>query len=222
MGIFRGPRIVQDGLVLCLDAADSKSYPGSGSTWYDLSGNNRNFTLIGSLTHDNFYFDGINNSNYPRGSSYSHRTNDFTYSFWIMWDAQTNLATLVENGSWTDTLLVRYQTTAVSAVQGIAMYAEGALRGTHAFTPSNNTWYNIVIERDSSISKFYLNGIYQNQFSFTTDINLSNANMFIGRSQHTTNQFVNGKLSIFQMYAKSLSENEILQNYNSLKGRFGL
>jgi hypothetical protein len=56
-----GPRIVTDGLVLCLDAADRNSYPGSGSTWYDLSGNNYNGTISGATftTFNNngvFYF----------------------------------------------------------------------------------------------------------------------------------------------------------------------
>jgi hypothetical protein len=39
MGIAYNPRTITDGLVLCLDAANSKSYPGSGTTWTDLSGN---------------------------------------------------------------------------------------------------------------------------------------------------------------------------------------
>ena len=46
--MFTGPNIVEEGLVLALDAANVKSYPGSGTTWYDLSGNGRNFTLDGS------------------------------------------------------------------------------------------------------------------------------------------------------------------------------
>jgi hypothetical protein len=60
-----GPRIVTDGLVLCLDAADQNSYAGSGSTWYDLSGNNNHFTLNNSPTYSfegggNIIFDGTN------------------------------------------------------------------------------------------------------------------------------------------------------------------
>ena len=45
MAFSRGPSIVTDGLVLALDAANHKSYPGSGTTWYDLSGNGNNGTL---------------------------------------------------------------------------------------------------------------------------------------------------------------------------------
>ena len=45
MGVFAGPNIVEDGLMLYLDAADPKSYPGSGTSWFDLSGNGRHATL---------------------------------------------------------------------------------------------------------------------------------------------------------------------------------
>ena len=60
-----GPDIVQNGLVLELDAADRNSYPGTGTAWFDLSGNNRNFTLTNGPTFQNigggsFRFDGTN------------------------------------------------------------------------------------------------------------------------------------------------------------------
>jgi len=65
MGISGGPDLIQDGLVLCLDASDKNSYPGSGTTWYDVSGNNRNFTLTNGPTFStsgggSFNFDGTN------------------------------------------------------------------------------------------------------------------------------------------------------------------
>jgi hypothetical protein len=61
MGFFRGPNIVRDGLVLALDAASPRSYPGSGTTWYDLSGNGNNGTLVNSTFSNNvIQFDGTN------------------------------------------------------------------------------------------------------------------------------------------------------------------
>jgi hypothetical protein len=48
MGVYSGPEIASDGLVLSLDAGNRKSYPGSGTTWTDLSGNGKNFTLFNS------------------------------------------------------------------------------------------------------------------------------------------------------------------------------
>jgi hypothetical protein len=51
MSLIHSPRIVTDGLVLCLDAGNPKSYTGSGTTWTDLSGNGNNGTLTNSPTY---------------------------------------------------------------------------------------------------------------------------------------------------------------------------
>ena len=67
-----GGQIVTDGLVLCLDAANKDSYPGSGTTWYDLSGNGYNSTAAGTVGptfNSNGYFEftgGIVTENYSR------------------------------------------------------------------------------------------------------------------------------------------------------------
>ena len=60
--ISGGPKIVTDGLILCLDAANPKSYSGSGSTWTDLSGNNNNFTINGSTFNSEGFFNFVDNN----------------------------------------------------------------------------------------------------------------------------------------------------------------
>ena len=65
MAYSNGPKIVTDGLVLCLDAANSKSYPGTGTAWNDLSGNGNNGTLINGVGYNSnngvsLVFDGVN------------------------------------------------------------------------------------------------------------------------------------------------------------------
>ena len=65
MGVFAGPEVVEDGLVLALDAGNTKSYPGSGTTWTDLSGNGNNGTLTNGPTYSSsnggsIVFDGVN------------------------------------------------------------------------------------------------------------------------------------------------------------------
>jgi len=64
MAVGYNPRIVTDGLVLALDAGNTKSYPGSGTSWTDLSGNGRNATVNGSPTFTNGYFDITSDSTY--------------------------------------------------------------------------------------------------------------------------------------------------------------
>ena len=67
MSLSHSPKIVTNGLVLCLDAADQKSYPGTGTTWFDRSGNGNNGTLIGGVGYNStnagiIVFDGINDN----------------------------------------------------------------------------------------------------------------------------------------------------------------
>ena len=211
--------IVRDGLVLLLDAGDTESYPGSGTTWYDLSGDGRNATINGSPTFTDGYFDITSDSTYISlsNSGLVPRTNDFTYSTWINFDAPDSLETIVENGSWTDTLLFRYQTNLV------AVYAEGALRGNFSWTASAGVWYNVVFKRESGTCSMYINNtLTGTPFTMTTDINLANTNLFLMRSQHTTGQFFNGKISTFSIYNKSLTSSEIEQNFEALRERFGV
>ena len=220
MGVFAGPEIVEDGLVLALDAGNPKSYPGSGTTWYDLSGNDNNGTLFGtpSFTASPGYFDITSDSTYVRLGSYDHRTNDFTYSMWVRFDAFDSVDTLFENGSWTDTLLFRVQNRT-----SIAVYIESALRGTFTWNPSTGIWYNLVYTRSGSTNSLYVNGTQSGStFTNQTDINIANAYTFLMRSQHTSNQFINGQMSQYSMYNKSLTSQEIQQNFNATRGRFDI
>ena len=217
MALGHGPRVVTDGLVLALDAGDTNSYSGSGTTWNDLSGNGRNATVNGSPTFTNGYFDITSDSTYISlsNSGLVPRTNDFTYSTWINFDATDNLDTIFENGSYTDTLLFRYQTNLV------AVYAEGALIGNFSWTATAGVWYNVVFKRESGTCSMYINNtLTGTPFTMTTDIDLANTNLFLMRSQHASNQFLNGKIATFSIYNRALTAQEILQNYNALKSRF--
>jgi len=215
------PSIVTDGLVLHLDAGDSASYPGSGTTWTDLSGNGNDATLFGtpSYTASPGYFDITSDSTYARLSSYSHLTNDFTYSMWVRFDAFGSYDTLIENGYWPDVgPLFRVENTT-----SITVFAEGPLRGTFTWSPSTNTWYNVVYTRSGSTNTLYVNGTQSGStFTDQTNISLSNAYTILMRSQHSTGQFTNGQLAQYAMYNKALTSSEITQNFDVFKGRYGL
>ena len=187
----------------------------------DLSGNGRNATVNGGPTFTNGYFDITSDSTYISlsNSGLVPRTNDFTYSTWINFDATDNVDTIFENGSWADTLLFRYQ----SSSSGVRVYAEGALRGTFSWTPSTGVWYNVVFKRLSGTCSMYINNtLTGTPFTMTTDINLANTNLFLMRSQHTTNQFTNGKIATFSIYSRALTASEIQRNFIALRGRFGI
>lgn len=219
MALHHSPRIVTNGLVLCLDAANTKSYPGSGITWSDLSGNNVNGTIVGSPTFFNNYFDITGDTTYISipNATLNPRTSDFTYSIWVNFDSIDSADTIFENGSWTDTLLFRFQTNT------FAVYAEGALSGSLSWAPVTGSWVNIVLRRISGTVDLNVNAVSSGTpFTMTTDINLANPNLWLMRSQHTTSQFTNGKLSVFSIYNRGLSDTEIKQNFNAIRGRYGI
>jgi hypothetical protein len=219
MALGHNPRIVTNGLLLCLDAGNPKSYSGSGTTWTDLSGNGKNATINGSPVFANGYFDITADTTYISLSNAGlvPRTNDFTYSCWVNFDAVDGLDTIFENGSWTDTLLFRYESTQFT------VYSESALRGTVVWAATLGVWHNIVLKRESNTVSCYINNVLTGTpFSMNLDIDLANPNLWLMRSQHAANQFTNGKISTFSIYNRALTAVEIERNFNALRGRFGL
>lgn len=214
-----GPKIVKDGLVLALDAANPKSYPGTGTTWFDLSGYGRNAIINGSPSIIDGYIDITGDTTYVSlsNSGLIPNTNDFTYCFWVKFDSVDGVDTIFENGSWTDTLLFRFENSQFT------VYAEGSLRGILTWTPVIGSWVNLVLRRSGGIVDLKVNNISSGTpFSMSTDINLSNTNLWLMRSQHTTGQFTNGKLATCVIYNRGLSNDEIQQNFNALRGRYSI
>jgi hypothetical protein len=214
-----GGGIVTSGLIVHLDAGNSASYSGSGTTWTDLSGNGNNATLIGSpsFTASPGFFDITSDSTYVRLNKYSHGTNPLTYSLWVNFDTNKTWNTLLENGNWSDSLLIRAQ----FGLQ-LAIYAKGTEIGNRSWTPTTGVWYNVAYTRSGSTNTMYINGA-QLGATFTDQTNMTFADqyMFLMRSQHTGDQYVDGKFAQFAIYNRGLSASEITQNFDALKTRYG-
>ena len=219
MSFFHSPNIVTNGLVLALDAANPKSYPGSGTTWYDISGGNRNGTLVNGVGYSSNYkgtlvFDGVDD--YVNGISntgITHGNDNFTYFAWINLLGKPSLGTIFENGSWVNCLLIRFQT------NGIAIYSMSSYWGFFSFDPPLGQWNHVGFVRRGGSLEFYVNGVYQTAIGFTPTLSPS-SNIFIGTSQHATNQCFNGYIAAAQIYTRALSTAEITQNYNATQQRF--
>ena len=223
-----GPRIVTDGLVLHLDAANRKSYPGSGSTWYDLSGNGNNGTLVNATYANNaIVFDG--STDYVTVGNVG--TNSIkTVTCWFSMDnVDTNMS------------LFGFGTTA-SNTQDIYMWGadnNGPFGFNHWNGDSwgfaggenlikNNGYFHVIAEFDFSdytSNKLWLNGeskTLSNQRG--TNLQRSQSNNFaIGcNGWNYTNQTWDGSISTISVYDRALTDLEVEQTYNALKGRFGL
>lgn len=216
-------KIVTDGMVLHLDAAQTLSYTSGSSTWFDLSGNNKNGTLtngpvFNSENGGSIAFDGSNDYVNVSGFNVNHGTGNFSYSCWAYLTGKPSLGTIFENGSWTNCILIRYES------NGITIYSMNAFYGKFTFNPNLNTWNHLTFVRSGNSILFYLNGVFSASTGFGTNLNVnpSPANLFIGVSQHALNQCFNGRLNNLYVYNRALSASEVLQNYDATKTRFGL
>jgi hypothetical protein len=237
--------IVTNGLVLNLDAGFTPSYSRSGTTWYDLSGNVNNCTLVNGPTYNTSQGGGIkfdatdDYATIPDNNSLD--LTELTISLWFNRGDILTLAlgdqqnfflkgnTIFESGDQ-----VNYAVTLFGPTGGGRYNTRaGALGGgdVRIEPPSQvlfaNQWYNLVFTHVSTNAPIpYLNGVKQTNWTVNGASNPIKPNTWratisgdVERNQAAT---FNGIMSIVQLYNRALSETEVLQNWNALKGRFGL
>lgn len=216
-------QIVTSGLVLCLNAADKNSYPGTGTTWTDLSGNSNNGTLTNGPTFNSgnggsIVFDGVDDSTVlPNSSTLSAGTGDFTYSAWIYPLSYSFYAPLfvtsATNGIW----IGKNGTNFVLRAYGVTDLLQfGTL-------PSLNVWTNITITRIGTTATLYYNSV--SQTTVTTSQNFTQATTCIASDGPPGNVFswYNGRIASTYFYkGVGLTSTQVFQNYNATKTRFGL
>ena len=237
MSYRTGPKIVTDGLVLCLDAGDRNSYPGTGSTWGDLSGNGYNNTLINSPSFNvsnggNIIFDGANDYSQITSSSTLNGITDVSAGCWI------NIISSGTAGNPGGILNRYYNTTghngwamqAVISSNQVAFSFSGRESSAAYFSNTTNynyelsTWYYVVGTKQGTSWKVYVNGNLKlnNTNGNGTTTFANNTIYFGGYPQFGAQYRSNFKIALCKIYNRALSGDEITQNYNATKGRFGL
>lgn len=223
--------IITTGLVLNLDAGNAASYPGTGTTWTDLSGNGNNGTLMNGTAYSSanggtLVFDGINDYVNISDSTYLDLPNTTTMEFWVN-SNQLNNDDIISH-RW-NCYGAAYNPTYASG------YVAGKLSIYYAFnnggfvavstttTPIIGQWYHLVGTYDGSTMKVYLNGVLENTRSFSGNITQNDSGLAIGSYAGSPAAYAgDGKISIVRYYHKTLSATEVLQNFNALKSRYGL
>ena len=232
--ISYGPSVVTQGLVLALDAADRNSYPGSGTTWTDLSGLGNTATMFGSVPFSTdiapcFNFataTGANAANsslgFTFGSNMIPTTGNFTLSCWIKNpNATVGQTGLFSNSSTGDGYRFGVGLDGIYWLIG-PNYAEGGVG--FLSTLSASLWYNVVavFSRTTSQILLYRNGVYQNAAATAASQTAFNGSQVPGLVRSACCGIYTGKLAGFSAYNKALAESEIQQNFNALRGRFGI
>lgn len=227
---FQAPSIVSGSLKLYLDAANPSSYPGSGSLWTDLSGNNNNVTLINNPTFNNgnggsIYTNG--NNQYATSSYVGSATDSYTFSAWFKNDNNSEPKYLLSRGrdlegnGWSIQLQISSSGFAAAGVVPTVPSTVGIfVNGTT--TLALNTWYNITAVWTAGQSiKIYVNGVLEGTTNTTgTSLRTSSSGWAIGSV--ATSIFTSGNNAVALVYNRVLSNAEIMTNFNVLKSRFGL
>lgn len=254
MSYNTGAKVVTTGLQLYLDAGNTKSYPGSGATWTDISRNERNFTLSNpsyysydtsskSIKFSRTVAPAAENGGYAdvtvAGSlaSGTYLYGNHTTEIWAKINnssptnhdaTETFSALLVYRGYHSmflyDTSSLTYPIWNSTSNQIIPPSASIGLSNTNIIIGS---WFYASVVRSGNTLTTYINGISLGSSSFSTpSVNTqvtSNLRIAIGSnigSQYTGNADCN--VSVVRMYNRALSAEEVLQNYNATKKRFGL
>jgi hypothetical protein len=222
--------IIQSGLVMDLNAANTTSYPGTGNIWYDLTTSNFNATLVGSPTFintngGNLFFNGINQ--YTTSSIVSNYTNA-TISLWIKpTGGNQSITTWTDASGSVNTYTHVLNITNTRYLDAYLYIPGGSPPQTyvHGITQlSLLNWYNVVMSWQSGSGNTgnltsYVNGINQGSSAISTPIlNLPTFQMAI---QTGIGQNFNGSIARSSIYNRQLSQAEIIINYNALCQRYG-
>ena len=218
MGLSHSPRIVTNGLVLCLDAANPKSYPGSGTTWTDMSGLGNHGTLVNGPTFSSnnagrFTLNG--SSQYfsvPSNAAFAFGTGGFTIEAWVYATGTVNGSAIYEG-----------------MTSGVGLdFNGGSLAVAHSYVSflltdqaefSLNAWTHVAVSRISTNLTLFKNlQIVASSASSSTNLIQSSLN-YIG---YTGSTFFPGHISNIKMYNRGLSAAEVSQNFNALRGRYGI
>lgn len=221
--MYTGPRIVNSNLTLYLDAANTKSYPGSGTVWNNLGSLNVDGLLVNAPTFSNSIvtFD----SSLSQRISIEYRpewrlAGSNTISFWSNAAASNDrCAVSYEKGSWQG-----YMVTPTGVFYSSVV---GSNDVALTFTKNAGEWCMLtwVINRVANFYYLYKNATLVGSKAITQpDLTgvFSSGQLTVGGNNTVTSRYYTGSISTVQFYTSALTSDEISQNYNATKSRFGL
>lgn len=232
MAIRNGLAIINSGLVLCLDAADKNSYPGSGTTWKDITSTNNNATLVNGPVFDpanggSIFTDGTDDTITTTDAGLA--TDSYTFSIWFKNDNYSELKYVCGRGKdggfgngWSLSLSINTNgNLGLSVVPTLPSVLSFSAVGTSVL--ALNKWYYLTGVWTSNTSiKSYINGVSEATTSTSGYTSLRTSTIGWWISGISAGNFTSGYNAAMHIYNRSLTDSEILQNYNAQKSRFNL
>ena len=214
---YSGPDITTQGLILSVDAASINSYPGSGTTWYDMSGGGNNGSLVNGVSFlsqngGTLSFDGTDDVVNVVGNFGTYA--NYTICYWALRAAENRMPVAGRlsaafywygDNSW--------------------YYTHGGVSGEYYYSKNVsiplNTWGHLCVVYNGANVSIYRQGIYQGQQSTSGTADWSQG-LKIGYWAPGGGYAWQGNISSVQFYNRALTAEEIAQNFNTQKSRFGL
>jgi prepilin-type N-terminal cleavage/methylation domain-containing protein len=224
------PYVINNGLVLHLDAGNPASYPGTGTTWFDLSGNGNNGTLVNGVGYNSsnggsLVFDGVDDYATLSSSQIAPGTGAFTWNFW----AKTTKTLSTEYS-------ILFSGTGSNSNYGVIgldnrtsnglVYYANAVRIRDSNTSFGSNWWYMTFVGNGGADGARNLTLYRNTIqagsTYTFDYNFNSTTPIIGANHSSFAELMRGNISNVSYYNRALTPSEIQQNFNALRGRFGL
>jgi hypothetical protein len=228
------PLIVTDGLVMYLDAGNTKSYPGAGTTWTDISRTNNNGTLTNGPTFNSanlgsIVFDGVDD--YVNCGNLGTIGNTQTIEVWFNSNSVTSYKNILDMNYSTynpNTGNVGPRLEQISGTGIIWVWSGNTTNNsiynlTSQYLISANKWYHTVFTLNSGTWNWYINGTLIDNGGSPQGYITTFGDVNIGRGfVLDPSRYYSGNIPSVKIYNKALSVSEVLQNYNATKTRYGL
>ena len=242
MAVVGGPNVIDDGLVLSLDGRNYKSYPGSGTTWYDLTDNNHDCSIGGASFQDasspnpSFGFNG--STQFIDAPALSGVTTDWTVGVWFYPQSVSNYENVIDCNYGYAGSSGNIGPRLEMASTGLLVWIWSGDTGNNsnyyystvkASGLAANTWHYAALSRNSSnqvigaIDTEYTTGMNTVGSPSSTFVDeFSNINIARGFSNGGAERYLTGNVSTVHVYNRALSQAELRHNYNALRSRVGL
>jgi hypothetical protein len=218
MSVKGGPNTVTSGLVLELDAGNIKSYQSGSTTWFDKSGFANNGTLINGPTFNtgsggSIVFDGADDLIKINNGNGINIGNIFTTFIWVKFNSYNTV--LLGSNDFADSGYPLY----VANLNDLYIAAGSQYTGITTANLSTNQWTYLTVVRNNTSVTWYKNSVNIG----TSTLGSSSSNVLKSVGNYNNGGFpLNGNIASTQIYNRALLADEVLQNYNATKTRFGL
>lgn len=235
MATYFSPNINTTGLILCIDAANAKSYPGSGTSWVDITGKNNPLTITGGTFNS-----GNSGSLVFNGGSASTPFNyasSITIDTWFnrtaAVNATHNMVCTITTPTGYPLFYISFKTDNTISLAW-SRYVGATPTDSYLNTPttySNGVWYNVTVTLEqavpgnTSIGRIYVNGVLittLNSGTGTSDTAITSGNIEVANYNYGGTRYpFNGSIASIKAYSRALTATEIFGNYQAIKTRFG-